>query len=469
MTKMKYVCNCCGKEYYSYKEKSNYCSNNCRIKDNTFYHNCEYCGNKFAVTKSIHNKYMSGEKKHLYCCKQCVDKAHTTKVTKICIECGKEFEITKCLESMQKFCSQECYISHKNRNTKILTKLCPVCEKSFQTYHHNQIYCSKKCRGISDRNKIVCTCENCGKSFERIKSEVDKNKTHFCSIECKLDSIRWHANDIDILRENYRKTNIKLIQGMLSKKYSIKAIRSRATYYGFSKSRLWSNEEEKIVYDNYDKIPLSEVMKKLPNRTLPSIMHKAREFGLLGYFYINYTYNDNEIEFLRQNYLTMNDVELGKILKRSPNGIHQKLYNLSLIRPTEIHKNGYKNLVNFMRARLYFWKNDIRDKFNYTCCLSGSRSNIVVHHCRSFNLIFEEVIDLLDFPLYNNFEEYNDAQLLTFVEEFLRIQEFYGEYVCITEKLHIIFHKEFGYGDNTIEQWNEFVKKYKYGYYNNVA
>lgn len=465
MTKTKYMCKCCGKEYYSYKEKSNYCSHECRIKDNTFIHECEYCGKNFKVTKSIHNKYISGKKKHLYCCKNCSNKAHITRVKKVCMECGIEYEVEKNAKDTQKFCSQICYIQHKNSNSKIEEKICPICNKIFKTYHHSQIYCNKNCRGISIRKRVKCTCNNCGKQFERIKSEVIKNTNNFCSIGCRLDYTRWNINDIDILRNNYRKIKITSIQKMLSRSYSIKAIRSRAVDYGFSKSRIWTHEEEEIVKKNYDKLPISEIKKLLPNRTDASIMHKARSFNMLGYFFINHTYSNDEIDFLKANYLTMTDDELSKHINHSSNGIHQKLYNLSLIRPSEIQKNGYKNLITFMRSRLDVWKQEVRKKYNYTCCLSGKSSNIVIHHCRGFNLLFEETIELLDFPIYDIFSEYNDEQLTYFVNEFLKLQEFYGEYVCITESVHKLFHKNYGYGDNTIEQWNEFSNNYLNGYY----
>ena len=62
------------------------------------------------------------------------------------------------------------------------------------------------------------------------------------------------------------------------------------------------------------------------------------------------------------------------------------------------------------------WKMNVREINNYTCCVTGKKSNIVVHHCRSFNLLFQETIDNLGFEIKDKFSEYNDEELELFVE-----------------------------------------------------
>lgn len=469
MTKTKYICKCCGIEYFSYKEKSNYCSHECRIKDNMRYLDCEYCGTSIKVSRQIYDNYKNGIKKHIYCSKGCSDKAHFTKVTKVCEYCGEKYQITKCFEEIQKYCSRECYNNMRMKKEKLQTKTCPICKKDFNTYHGNQIYCSKTCSGISIRNRETCICEHCGKSFSRIISEVNKNKRHYCSVECKYEDLRWCISDINILRNNYRKIKVSEIQKMLSKHYSIKAIRGKARVLGLAKSRLWTKEEEQLVLDNYENTPMSEMLKLLPNRTASSILGKARQFNLKGNFYINHVYSLDEINFLKDNYLNMTNKELANHLGRNENAIGQKLHNLSLFRPVEIKKDGYYDLEKFTRSRLAKWKDDVRKQYNYKCYLTGRRSNIVVHHCRGFNLLFGETIEILNFPIYDSFQTYTDDELLLFMETFLDLQEYYNSYVCISEDIHKLFHKQYGYGDNTEEQWDEFVQNYKNNSLKNIA
>ncbi|MCM1167513.1 MAG: hypothetical protein NC401_16030, partial [Ruminococcus sp.] len=214
---------------------------------------------------------------------------------------------------------------------------------------------------------------------------------------------------------------------------------------------------------------MGEVLALLPERTLPSVIGKARTLNLQSWFYTTRIYSPQDIQYLRDNYLTKTDEELALDLNRDTHGVEQKLRNIGLYRPFEIKKDGYKNLEVFVRSNIHTWTQNMKKLNNYTCCVTGKRSNIILHHCRSFNLLFQETIDALNFGIKDNFSEYTDDELNLFADTFSDLQEYYGEYVCINETVHKLFHKCYGYGDNTIEQWNEFVENYRNGYYKETA
>ena len=467
MTKKEFICMNCGEEYYSYKENSKFCSKECQRNYYNVPYNCDFCGKEFLVSRNRIEKLKSGEHKHLYCSRECADKGQYTSVEKVCEHCGKKYMITKAFADIQRFCSRKCY--DESRKPKIFSKICPYCGKTFDAHYQNQIYCGNECKALSQRSRVQCTCDNCGKTFERICSEVEKNNKNFCSKECRFDFIRWNEKDIDILKNNYGKIKNDEIKKILSKEYSVKAIRGKAQTLGLTESRLWTKEEEQILLENYSKVPTRKLLEMLPNRTVPSIIGKARTYNIFSYFYLNNAYSIDEIKYLTDNYLDKTNEELASHLGRVPNGVAQKLNNLGLYRPYEKSKNGYRELNDFVRSRLHKWKNEVRELYNHTCCLTGSQSNLVIHHCRSFNILMQETIDILDFNIKENFSDYSDEELNKFVEAFIDLQAYYGEYVCITESVHKLFHGNYGYGDNTMEQWNEFVEKYNLGYYKNVA
>lgn len=455
--KKEFVCKHCGKHYFSYKENSNFCSKSCREKHrNSITYDCDYCGKTFIITECKLKTLKNGKRKNLFCSKECADKYQNKSVEKVCEECGRTYTVHNCFKDIQKYCSKDCYEKHRSKKEKLLHRICPICNKEFDTYHPAQIHCSKECASISEQNRIECICDYCGKKFKRIKSEVDKNTHHYCSKECKNADMYWNKTDVDNLKKYYGKISKEELLNIISEKWDYDAIRRKAQWLGLTKSRKWSNQDVSLLIELYPTVSMGEVLKAFPNRTLSSILGKARSLGLVSNFYINNIYSSEDDNFLKDNYLKMTNEEMGKIIKRSSNGIAQRLYKLDLHRPVE--KNNYRNLNDYMRSKLTAWKQHYKKECNYTCAITGTRTNIIVHHIKGFNLLMGEVIDILDFPLYEDLSLYPQEKLDLFVETFLKIQEYYGEYICISETVHRKFHSAYGYGYNTREQWDEFVE-----------
>jgi hypothetical protein len=397
-----------------------------------------------------------GRRKHLYCPDCTNDGNGTTNVINTCIVCGKEFLITKAF-SKQKYCSKEC---DSIRQRKYEDIECPICKKIFHPKSETTIFCSNECKFEYYKDRVKCTCAYCGKELERKKSEYDKNKLHYCDQICHYLDIAWSEHDNRILRKNYGKISNKDILPLLDKEYTEKALRSEAGRLGLYNDKChWTKSETQILLDHYSTTPMKKMMELLPNRTRASIFGKAKKYNILSYHYINTRYSNEEDIFLISNYLKMDNKQLAICLNRTESGISQHLWVLGLIRPKE--KQNYETLSKYVRAKLTVWKNKVKEAYNWTCCLTGKRSNIILHHCRGFNLLLSETIDDLNFTIKDNLDDYTQQELDEFVEYFLYLQEYYGEYCCITEQIHKLFHGIYGYGNNTIEQWNEFVEDYK--------
>ena len=56
--------------------------------------------------------------------------------------------------------------------------------------------------------------------------------------------------------------------------------------------------------------------------------------------------------------------------------------------------------------------------------------------------------------------DYSDDQLDKIFTTFYDLQESYKSYICITEEIHKQFHSIYGYGNNTKQQWDEFIETY---------
>ena len=459
--KQNFVCKQCGKSYTSYKQRSDFCSMDCkRAWRNSLTYNCDYCEKSFVVTPHQLRDLENGVHKHLFCSADCANAYKANKVEKICEYCGNSYSTYNCWKDTARFCSKRCFYEYKNKHKKIYHKICPQCNKSYVTTREDQICCSVDCRGKLDRKRHTLVCETCGKQFERINSEVSKTQRHYCSIECKRAGMFWNEEDTNILIQNYNKLPLKDIVNLVSDKWDYDAVRRRAGYLGLTESREWTDQEVSVLLNYYETMPVNCLMKMLPNRTYISILHKARFYGLKSFFYTSQLYTEEDIKYLKNNYLTQTNDELASALNRTSSAIAQRLALLGLQRPKEV--GNYKDLIEYTRSHIKVWANQCREKFNYTCALSGSHSNLVIHHIYGFNLLFEEVVQALDFPVYESFNMYSIEELDEFVNTFLILQEVYGEYICITQDIHKLFHKIYGYGDNTREQWDEFVSTHSF-------
>lgn len=374
-----------------------------------------------------------------------------------CKFCRKEY---KDYFADSKYCSTDCYKNFRKINAKLVEKKCPICEKLFKPKNSSIIYCSKKCVDLGKQKRYTCICNYCGKKFTRIRSEVIKNSKHYCSKKCKLNDVCWSKEAEQILLNNYGKLPYSEILRFIDRDINAHSIYAKTKSMGITKkTSFWSDEEIKILIDNYSVKPMNEMLLLLPNRSRSAILGHARKYNLKSYFYLNRIYTDEETEYIKTNYIKKTYEEMSKELNRSITAIKLRMYALNLHKP--INKEGYNDLYDYVRNKIFFWKNSIKEKCNYTCAITGSRSNIVLHHIRSFNLLMEECIEILDFPLHDDFNSYSQNELDYFVDIFLIIQDFYGEYICITEDVHKKFHAKYGYGNNTKKQWDEFVLNYK--------
>lgn len=369
----------------------------------------------------------------------------------ICKNCGKDF--SDYFKNTQ-YCNRECMYEFKRKNGKLKDRYCEICGKLFRPSYSGQIFCSVECRVASTENKVECECEFCGKTFYRIVSEVNKNKHHYCSKQCHYNDIGWDDYEVDVLISNYGKISNKDIYELLNHEKSMSEIRRKAIALGLTNNPMWSNNEINILKENYYFTSCDELIKMLPGRTISSIRGQARKLNLKTHRL--YTEEDNE--YLRNNYLQHTNEELASHLNRSADAIAQHLLKLQLYRPVE--KKGYDTIAEYIRARLTPWKNKIRAESNYTCAITGCRSNIIVHHIRGLNLILDEAIKKINFPINENMSEYSEEQIDELFNTFFELQEKYHSYICITESVHKNFHNIYGYGNNTEEQWNEFINKY---------
>jgi len=127
-------------------------------------------------------------------------------------------------------------------------------------------------------------------------------------------------------------------------------------------------------------------------------------------------------------------------------------------------KGGITPIHIHLRGSIGKWKTDTEFNCGRKCVLTGD-DKYDIHHTTSFNTILFETLSNLDLPIYLEISKYTENQLINLREECIRLHNKYGLGVCLSESVHKLLHKIYGYGDNTIKQWKQFESDFKSGKY----
>lgn len=288
-----------------------------------------------------------------------------------------------------------------------------------------------------------------------------KTKQQIYSMGCLLGLKRknvgyalYSKKEDDIILKYYNDYGAKYIKDNFLPFRTESSIQSRAGLIGATKNRAWTKEEEEILATYYPLMRVDEVVKML-DRTRDSVIDHAVKLGITNVLINNYT--EDDLNFIRNNYLTMSDKEMSEHLNRSEYSVHNKRVQLKLRRPNSY---PFNDICDFCRAHNYSWKIDSMRACGYKCAISGERFNDI-HHLYGLNLIVRETCDELgiDYNYDINKDEQNLSQKI--LDKFYQIQAKYPLGVCLKKDIHKAFHNQYGYGYNTPEQFKEFVKTYK--------
>ena len=273
----------------------------------------------------------------------------------------------------------------------------------------------------------------------------------------KREQYFWSEEDIDILKNSYSKgLPLKDIEKLLNGKFNQQSIATKANKLGVVKIKKWTDEETDIIKNYYSFMPLDEICKLLPNRKRNNIIAKAKNLGIKSYEYLQKHWSEEDLDFLISNYKNMTDEEIAHILNRSIDSIRGKRDCLKLLRPVE--KGVYDYLSEYIRKRNKQWKKDSIKKCGYQCVITKGRFQ-AIHHLYGMNLILKETLEELNMIEKEHFEDYTENELNIIVNKFYEVQSRYPLGLCLSQEIHKDFHDKYGYGNNTPEQFEKYLKE----------
>lgn len=127
---------------------------------------------------------------------------------------------------------------------------------------------------------------------------------------------------------------------------------------------------------------------------------------------------------------------------------------------------GKAEIKEWLAKSVQLWKQDMLRYFNYTCDITGQRGGrLNVHHLKGLNTIIDEAHIKNNIVFKDLVVDYTQEEL-DILLDYVKSQHTLEEGVVLCEEVHRLFHKNYGYGNNTPEQYEEFKQRYFNGEFN---
>lgn len=291
-----------------------------------------------------------------------------------------------------------------------------------------------------------------------------KTKTQIISKASKLGLSRsrvefatFSEDEDEIIRRHYATMGADgIVKNFLTDRTK-SSIVSRAHLIGVHRKGCWTQEEDEIILANYYEMPMSELALLIPHRAKSAIHCRIKQLGLNGA--PMYKYSDEDIKFVEANYKVMSDEELGEKLHRAPASIKEFRRKRGLFRRDPDLPTNYRYLGWFAHRHDLEWKKASSQRCNYKCFITGMAFDDI-HHLYSRNAIIRDVCQEHNIPedidINNSSQEEKDAFLQLYWEEEAK----HPLGICLVKSIHKQFHDMYGYGDNTVQQFQDFVQRF---------
>lgn len=256
-----------------------------------------------------------------------------------------------------------------------------------------------------------------------------------------------HSNLIDILND--------LVKNKMPHR-TVGSIQNRATRLGAVVRYPWTQEEDDYLIEHYYDMTVKEIANHFEHHNRNSVYNRIVKLGLHGA--PTFAYTDEDIQFIKNNYLTMSDDEIGEVLHRAGQSIKECRRKNGIFRRDPSEGTHYLDMLKFVQAHNSEWKKKSMAACNYKCVISGGKFHDI-HHLYAKNMILNTVLDRLNIPYDFDINSCDEDIKELILKEFLAEQDKYPLGVCLHKNIHHKFHSMYGFGYNTPEQFEDFTKK----------
>ena len=124
-------------------------------------------------------------------------------------------------------------------------------------------------------------------------------------------------------------------------------------------------------------------------------------------------------------------------------------------------KGGITQITKYLRVQNEQWFGRCKQEANYTCQLTGKYGGqLHTHHLYAFSSIVLDAHNIYNIEVKSQVKDYTEDELKLLEEYVAEWHKDSSNAVVLSEEAHILFHKLYGRGGNTPEQYEEFKQRY---------
>lgn len=268
-------------------------------------------------------------------------------------------------------------------------------------------------------------------------------------------SEKWSDEDIQLLKEKYPYyTGEELMRNFFPNR-TVRAIESQAGIYGCE------DKTHETVLRSYDQRAV-KTSKKLKGRKVSKETRYQISESLKEYYKTNKNHQYGKPLTEAQRKKISDRLKKSGAWKGASNPRHKKpLYGEN----NGNWKGGITPLYFELRNNTREWQQNSIEFCNHRCIITGGKFNNV-HHLTPFRDIVVETFDLTELGLKQQMIDYTINERLLIIRTLKQLHTKYGYGACLNKQVHQLFHRKYGYRDNTLEQFIEFINCIHNGRFN---
>ena len=307
---------------------------------------------------------------------------------------------------------------------------------------------------INSSTKLDFQCNICGQNFQKDFSHL-KSRGVFCCPTCSKKRASQSKITIDFIRDYIKSNDVNNYCTLLSTNYinSTTPLEFKCNVCGKNFKRDWAHLrrgrfrcEKCGIYAGATslKYTVEDVKEKL----------SEREYELIG----NYVNASTPVQVKCKNGHLF-DLIFTHFLN-GHSGCKQCANDNLKGENNYNWKGGLTEITEYLRKATYDWRREVYTSKGYNCEISNSNKDLVIHHLVGFNTLVEKASLETGVPLLQHIGGYKREDLEKLKNRLVELHTI-DIGVVLNKDIHSQFHKSYGKGNNTPEQFIEFKTNFR--------